>query len=150
MSFGGHTKSHRSLLSGVYARGSKISHTGGKPQLNRHIPCRGLHTSLNHSCVSPKMGCFEYTQLRTHLQCMTLKWPCELLPDRRWIVETGGLNRHSVSNEEWMTWHWHCSHVYTPVISYSSDGVSKVLALIKYQSISVMSYTIEIGNTCRC
>ena len=29
VSFGGDTKSHRSLLSGVYARGSKISHTGG-------------------------------------------------------------------------------------------------------------------------
>ena len=28
--------------------------------VNRHIPCRGLHTSLNHSCVSPKMGCLEY------------------------------------------------------------------------------------------
>ena len=29
--------------------------------VNRQIPCRGLHTSLNHSCVSPKMGCLEYT-----------------------------------------------------------------------------------------
>ena len=30
VSFGGDTKSRRSLLSGVYARGSKRSHTGGK------------------------------------------------------------------------------------------------------------------------
>ena len=29
VSFGGDTKSRRSLLSGVYARGSKISNTGG-------------------------------------------------------------------------------------------------------------------------
>ena len=29
--------------------------------VNRQIPCRGLHTSLNHSCVNPKMGCLEYT-----------------------------------------------------------------------------------------
>ena len=29
--------------------------------VNRQIPCRGLHTSLNHSSVSPKMGCLEYT-----------------------------------------------------------------------------------------
>ena len=28
--------------------------------VDRRIPCRGLHTSLNHSCVSPKMGCLEY------------------------------------------------------------------------------------------
>ena len=30
VTFGGDAKSRRSLLSGVYARGSKISHTGGK------------------------------------------------------------------------------------------------------------------------
>ena len=48
--------------SGVYARGSKRSHTGGKC-----VTCRGLHilalrrtTLLNLSCVSPKMGCLEY------------------------------------------------------------------------------------------
>ena len=29
--------------------------------VNGQIPCRGLHTSLNYSCVSPKMGCLEYT-----------------------------------------------------------------------------------------
>ena len=38
VSFGGDTKSRRSLLSGVYARGSKRSHTGGKC-----VTCRGLH-----------------------------------------------------------------------------------------------------------
>ena len=49
--------------SGVYARGSKRSHTGGKC-----VTCRGLHIltyegqlSKNHSCVSPKLGCLEYT-----------------------------------------------------------------------------------------
>ena len=36
-SFGRDTKSRWSLLSGVYARGSKISHTGGKC-----VTCRGL------------------------------------------------------------------------------------------------------------
>ena len=40
VSFGGDTKSRWSLLSGVYARGSKISHTGGKC-----VTCRGLHHS---------------------------------------------------------------------------------------------------------
>ena len=39
-SFVGDTKSRRSLLSGVYARGSKISHTGGKC-----VTCHGLHNS---------------------------------------------------------------------------------------------------------
>ena len=37
-SFGEDTKSCRSLLSGVYARGSKISHTEGKC-----VTCLGLH-----------------------------------------------------------------------------------------------------------
>ena len=37
--FGGDTKGRRSLLSGVYARGSKRSHTGGKC-----VTCRGLHS----------------------------------------------------------------------------------------------------------
>ena len=40
VSFGGDTKSHWSLLSSVYARGSKISHTGGKC-----VTCHGLHNS---------------------------------------------------------------------------------------------------------
>ena len=39
VSFGGDTKRHRSLLSGVYARVSKISHTGGKC-----VTCRGLYS----------------------------------------------------------------------------------------------------------
>ena len=64
MSFGRDTKRHRSLLYGVYARGSKRSHTGGKC-----VTCRGRWTphsnlekdnSLNHSCVSPNMGCAPY------------------------------------------------------------------------------------------
>ena len=38
VSFGRDTESCQSLLSGVYARGSKISHTGGKC-----VTCRGLH-----------------------------------------------------------------------------------------------------------
>ena len=38
VSFGGDTKRRRSLLSGVYARGSKISHTWGKC-----VTCCGLH-----------------------------------------------------------------------------------------------------------
>ena len=29
--------------------------------VNRQVPCRRLHASLNHSCVSPKTGCLEYT-----------------------------------------------------------------------------------------
>ena len=51
------TESRWSLLFGVYARGSKISHNGGK-----RITCRGFYNSeLNHSCVSPRMDCLEYT-----------------------------------------------------------------------------------------
>ena len=40
VSFGGDTKCRRSLLSGVYARGSEIPHTWGK-----YVTCRGLHNS---------------------------------------------------------------------------------------------------------
>ena len=40
LSFGGDTKNRRSLLSGVYARGSKISHTGGG---DKCVNCRGRH-----------------------------------------------------------------------------------------------------------
>ena len=44
----------------AYARGSKDpTQSQG---VNRHIACRGLHTSLNHSCVSPKMGCLKYNE----------------------------------------------------------------------------------------
>ena len=51
MSFGGDTKNRRSFLSGVYARGSKIHHTGGKG-----VSCRELQNfEINHSCVSPTM-----------------------------------------------------------------------------------------------
>ena len=38
VSFGRDTKSRRSLLSGVYARGSKIAHTGGNC-----LTCHGFH-----------------------------------------------------------------------------------------------------------
>ena len=40
MSFGRDTKSRWALLSGVYVRGSKISHTGGKC-----VTCSGLTNS---------------------------------------------------------------------------------------------------------
>ena len=60
MSFRRKTKSHRSLLSGVYARGSKISHTWDKC-----VTCRGLKNSeINQSCVSPRIGCLESTYSR--------------------------------------------------------------------------------------
>ena len=51
MSFRGDTESRRLLLSGVYARGSKISHTGGKC-----VTCHGLHNcEIYHSCF----GCLD-------------------------------------------------------------------------------------------
>ena len=54
-SFGRDSLSCWSLLSGVCARGSKRSHTGGKC-----VICLGLHNSeINHSCVSPRKGCLE-------------------------------------------------------------------------------------------
>ena len=58
MSFGGDTKSRRSLLSGVYARGSKRSHQSALEMCN--LSWTPQYNSLNHSCVSPKMGCLEY------------------------------------------------------------------------------------------
>ena len=64
LSFGGDTKSRRSLLSGVYARGSKISHQSALEMCNLSwTPHSNLEkdNSLNHSCVSPSMGCLEYT-----------------------------------------------------------------------------------------
>ena len=43
-----------------YARGSKISHTEGKC-----VTCRGLHNfEINHSYVSPRIGCLENNYLR--------------------------------------------------------------------------------------
>ena len=42
VSFGGDTKSRQSLLSGVYARGSKISHQSAL----ECVTCRGLHHPL--------------------------------------------------------------------------------------------------------
>ena len=61
VSFGRDTKSRWSLLSGVYARGSKISHTGGKC-----VTCSGLTNSRekDNSCVSPSLGCLEINHLK--------------------------------------------------------------------------------------
>ena len=67
VSFGGDTKSRRSLLSGVsgvYARGSKRSHQSALEMCNLSwTPHSSLDNdnSLSHSCVGPKMGCLEYT-----------------------------------------------------------------------------------------
>ena len=45
VSFGGDTKRRRSLLSGVYARGSKIPHQSALECVDRSN-CRGLHRPL--------------------------------------------------------------------------------------------------------
>ena len=57
-------KSRWSLLSGVYARGSKRSHQSALEMCNLlWTPHSSLEkdNSLNHACVSPTMGCLEYT-----------------------------------------------------------------------------------------
>ena len=62
VSFGGDTKSRWPLLSGVDARGSKMSQTGVKC-----VTCHELHNSeINHSCHWPVLRiCFlEYTYLK--------------------------------------------------------------------------------------
>ena len=67
LSFGGYTKSRRSLLSGVYARGSKRSHQSALEVCKLLWTPPSIltkDTSLNNSYVSPKMGCLEYTYLR--------------------------------------------------------------------------------------
>ena len=64
LSFGRDTKIRRSLLSGVYARGSKRSHLSALEMCNLPwTPHSSLEkdNALNHSCVSPSMGCLEYT-----------------------------------------------------------------------------------------
>ena len=50
-----------SLLSGVYARGSKRSHTRGK-----YVTYSGLTNSRekDNSCISPNLGCLEVNHLR--------------------------------------------------------------------------------------
>ena len=60
VSFGGDTKGRRSLLSGVYARGSKRSHQSALEMCNLWTPHSSLEkdNSLNHSCVSPTDGLF--------------------------------------------------------------------------------------------
>ena len=65
VSFGGDTKSRRSLLSGVYARGSKRSHQSALEMCNlswtpHSTSILEKDNSLNHSRVSPNMGCLEY------------------------------------------------------------------------------------------
>ena len=63
----GNTKNRRSLLSGVYARGSKISHQSALEMCNLSwTPHSSLEkdNSLNHSCVSLKMGCLEYIEVK--------------------------------------------------------------------------------------
>ena len=65
VSFRRDTKSRWSLLSGVYARGSQISHTGGK-----YVTCSGLTNSRkDNSCVSASLGCLEET---TEKYCITI------------------------------------------------------------------------------
>ena len=64
VSFRGDTKICGSPLSGVYARGSKISHQSALEMCNLSwTPPYSLEkdNSLNYSGVSPKMGCLEYT-----------------------------------------------------------------------------------------
>ena len=54
------------LLSGVYAGGSKISHQSAVEMCNLSwTPHSSLEkdNSLNHSSVSPKMDCLEYTSI---------------------------------------------------------------------------------------
>ena len=63
VSFGEDTKSRRSLLSGVYDRGSKISHQSALEMCNLSLtPHVSLEkdNSLNHSyMLAPTMGCLE-------------------------------------------------------------------------------------------
>ena len=59
--FGGDSKSRRSLLSGVHARGSKRSHTRGKC-----LTCLGL-TTLKLPLLGRRMGCFGVPYLRIRL-----------------------------------------------------------------------------------
>ena len=58
VSFGKDTKSRWSLLSSVYARGSKRSHTGGKC-----ITCSRFinYTEEQLLCVNPSLDCLEVT-----------------------------------------------------------------------------------------
>ena len=64
VSIGRDTTSRQSLLSVVYARGSKRSHQPTLEMCNLSwTPHSSIEkdNSLNHSCVSPKTGCLEYT-----------------------------------------------------------------------------------------
>ena len=77
VSFGGDTKSRRSLLSGVYARGSKISHTGSKC-----VTCRGLHNSEIKStpalCLETNLSGIIAFRCRLVLRCRTYCGQCLL------------------------------------------------------------------------
>ena len=76
VSFGGDTKSRRSLLSSVYGWESKISHTGGK-----WVTCRGLHIAeKDDSEIKPVTTVSILTKMsiggkrETPLQCIDLKF----------------------------------------------------------------------------
>ena len=61
VSFRRDTKSRWSPISGVYVKGSKRSHTGGKC-----VTCSGLTNSRekDNFCVSPSLGCLDVNYLR--------------------------------------------------------------------------------------
>ena len=65
--FGGDTKHRWSLLSGVYIRGSKRSHTCGKCVTGRRLQ----YSEINHSSVSPIMCGLEYTYVRPNTLDLT-------------------------------------------------------------------------------
>ena len=63
-SFGGDNKSRRSLLSGVYTRGSKRSHAGGKCETCRGLHnCQGMTTQIT-LCIILKFECSRYRKKR--------------------------------------------------------------------------------------
>ena len=70
VSFGGDTKSLWSLLSDVYASGSKISQIGGE-----FVTYHGLQNSeINQFRVSLRMGCLEFTYLRSKSITTSCMW----------------------------------------------------------------------------
>ena len=76
VSFGRDTKSRWSLLSGVYGRGSKRSHTGGKC-----VTCSGPTNSRekNNTCASLSLGCLEVNHLRLRYSVFFAS-QCKALP----------------------------------------------------------------------
>ena len=82
--FGVDTKSRWSLLSGVYAKGWKISHTGGKSMCNLSWTPQLLekdNSKINTVC-SPNTKQNEYQRKEKHRPLSFLVWrgprPCEL------------------------------------------------------------------------